>query len=94
MSKLVVSATWDDVPHLSPEQKTELWGSIPPYQRDARSKGIPQLGSGAIYPVAESEIVRHRHGLSVERALSRPGGAVGACRRDPRGGGGTALSSG
>ena len=57
MSKLVVSATWDDVPHLSPEQKAELWGSIPPYQRDARSKGIPQLGSGAIWPVAESEIV-------------------------------------
>ena len=27
------------------------------YQRDARSKGIPSLGSGAIYPVAESDIV-------------------------------------
>jgi len=57
MSKRVVSATWDDVPHLSAEQKAELWGSIPPYQRDARAKGIPQLGSGAIYPVPESEIV-------------------------------------
>ena len=57
MSKFVVGATWDDVPHLTPEQKAELWGSIPPYQRDARSKGIPQLGSGAIYPVPESEIV-------------------------------------
>ena len=57
MSKLVVGATWDDVPHLSAEQKAELWGSIPPYQRDARSKGIPQLGSGAIYPVPEAEIV-------------------------------------
>lgn len=57
MSKLVVSATWDDVPHLSLPQKDELWSSIPPYQRDARSKGIPQLGSGAIYPVPESDIV-------------------------------------
>lgn len=57
MSKLVVSATWDDVPHLSKEQKDELWNSIPAYQRDARSKGIPQLGSGAIYPVPESDIV-------------------------------------
>lgn len=57
MSKLVVSATWDDVPHLSQSQKDELWESIPPYQRDARSKGIPQLGSGAIYPVPESDIV-------------------------------------
>ncbi len=57
MTKLVVGATWDDGPHLTEEQKTELWGSIPPYQRDARSKGIPQLGSGAIYPVPESDIV-------------------------------------
>ena len=55
-SKYVVMASWDDVPHLSPEAKAELWKSIPPYQRDARSKGVPQLGSGAIYPVPESEI--------------------------------------
>ena len=57
MSHSVVMATWDDAPHLSDIEKQELWASIPPYQRDARSKGIPQLGSGAIYPVLESEIV-------------------------------------
>ena len=50
-------ADWDDVPHLSKEEKAELWDSIPPYQRDARTKGIPQLGSGAIYPVPESEFL-------------------------------------
>jgi phage terminase large subunit-like protein len=55
--KYVVMLTWDDVPHLSAEAKAQLLASIPPYQRDARSKGIPQLGSGAIYPVPESEIV-------------------------------------
>ena len=56
-SKLVVMATWDDAPHLSSKDKEELWASIPPFQRDARSKGIPQLGSGAIYPVPESDFV-------------------------------------
>lgn len=56
-SKFVVMATWDDVPHLSDEVKKELWDSIPPFQRDARSKGIPQLGSGAIYPVPETDVV-------------------------------------
>jgi phage terminase large subunit-like protein len=56
-SKYVIMATWDDAPHLSDAVKKELWESIPPFQRDARSKGIPQLGSGAIYPVLESEIV-------------------------------------
>lgn len=55
--KFVVMATWDDAPHLSEEVKKELWAAIPPFQRDARSKGIPQLGSGAIYPIPESEIV-------------------------------------
>lgn len=57
MSKYVVMACWDDVPHLDPQAKEELWASIPPYQRDARSKGIPQLGSGAIFPVPESEFL-------------------------------------
>lgn len=56
-SKFVVMATWDDVPHLSTETKELLWNSIPPFQRDARSKGVPQLGAGAIYPVPESDFV-------------------------------------
>lgn len=54
--KFVVMATWDDVPHLTKEVKEKLWSSIPPHQRDARSKGIPSLGSGAIYPVSETDI--------------------------------------
>ncbi len=54
--KYVASCTWDEVPHLDDKEKTGLLESIPPYQRDARSKGIPSLGSGAIYPVAESDI--------------------------------------
>lgn len=56
-SKFVVMATWDDVPHLTQKTKDALWASIPPFQRDARSKGIPQLGAGAIYPVPESDFL-------------------------------------
>jgi hypothetical protein len=56
MSRYVGTCTWDDVPHLSQQAKDELWASIPPFQRDARSKGVPQLGSGSIYPVGESDI--------------------------------------
>jgi phage terminase large subunit-like protein len=55
-SRFLVMATWDDVPHLSEAVKKELWDAIPPYQRDARAKGVPQLGSGAIFPVPESDI--------------------------------------
>jgi phage terminase large subunit-like protein len=54
---IIISATWDDVPHLSDQDKEDLWNSLPPHQRDARSKGVPALGSGAIYPIAESEFV-------------------------------------
>lgn len=57
MSKYLVQASWEDVPHLSPEAKEELLAGIPPYQRDARTKGIPQLGSGAIYPLPESDLL-------------------------------------
>ncbi len=56
-SRYLVQAGWDDVPHLNAKTKAELLDSTPPYLRDARSKGIPGLGAGAIYPVAESEII-------------------------------------
>lgn len=50
-------ATWDDVPHLDEAAKADMLSSYPSYQRNARSKGIPMLGSGAIYPVAEEDYV-------------------------------------
>ncbi len=56
-SKFIVMATWDDAAHLDEKAKEELWKSIPPFQRDARSKGIPQLGAGAIYPVPETDFL-------------------------------------
>ena len=49
-------AGWDDVPHLTEAQKTDLLSAYPPHQRDVRSKGIPRLGAGAIYPIDESLI--------------------------------------
>lgn len=54
MSKYYVTCGWD-VPHLSDEDKKEMLSSIPLHQRDARTKGIPQIGSGAIYPIAEED---------------------------------------
>lgn len=57
MSRYCVQIEWDDVPHLTAKAKQELWDSIPPYQRDARAKGIPVLGSGLIYPVPESVFI-------------------------------------
>lgn len=55
--RYVIMAGWDDVPHLSEKEKAELIASMLPHQRDARTKGIPALGAGAIYQVPESDIV-------------------------------------
>lgn len=55
--KRLITATWDDAPHLSKETRDELYKSIPPHEREARTEGRPMLGSGAVYPVAEAEIV-------------------------------------
>ena len=44
------------MPHLDAQTKAELLDSTPPYLRDARSKGDPSLGAGAIYPIELSDI--------------------------------------
>lgn len=56
-SKYLVQAGWQDIPHIDEKTQKELLDSTPPHLRDARSKGIPSLGSGAIYPVPLSEII-------------------------------------
>lgn len=56
MPKYVVMAEWNDVPHLSEKDKAELYSSIPKHQRDARSRGLPVLGSGLIFPVDDESI--------------------------------------
>jgi hypothetical protein len=52
----LVTAGWDDVPHLTADEKAVLLASIPPHQRDARTKGVPMLGAGAVYPFDETTI--------------------------------------
>lgn len=53
-SKYLTNAGWNDIPHLDEKTKAELLRETPPFLRDARAKGIPSLGAGAIYPVEES----------------------------------------
>jgi hypothetical protein len=56
MSKAAVMVGWEDVPHLSAEQKKSILSGIPPWQRTARTKGLPSVGAGAIYPLDEAEV--------------------------------------
>ncbi|MGL5013263.1 MAG: terminase large subunit domain-containing protein [Bacteroidales bacterium] len=50
------NATWDDAPHLTPEVKAELLASIPEWQHEMRSRGIPMMGEGLIYDISEADI--------------------------------------
>lgn len=55
--KWCIGVGWNEVPHLTEQQKRELLAAFPPHERDARSEGIPMLGSGRIFPVDE-ELIR------------------------------------
>lgn len=55
-TKFAVNISWNEVPHLTEKQKQEILAGTPPYLREAVSKGVPQLGIGAIYPIPEDLI--------------------------------------
>jgi len=55
-SKYCVMMGWDDVPHLTKAAKDDLLSSTPPHLKEARSKGIPSMGAGAIYPISIEEV--------------------------------------
>lgn len=55
--KFVAMVGWEDVPHLPEKMKQNLLAAIPQHMRDVKTKGIPYLGAGAIYPIPESEIL-------------------------------------
>jgi phage terminase large subunit-like protein len=54
--KKLIFVGWQDSPHLSEEAQSELRKSILPHEVEARTQGRPMLGSGAVYPISESEI--------------------------------------
>ena len=55
--KTFIQAGWKDVPHLDAEEQRALMATTPPYQLAARTEGEPSLGSGAIYPIAERDVL-------------------------------------
>src|SRR5262245_32903708 len=57
----VVTMTLDDVEHYTAEEKEKIAASYAPHEREARTKGVPTLGSGRIFPVAEETLaIEHR----------------------------------
>jgi hypothetical protein len=55
MSRALVTATWDDTPHLPEEAKADLLASYLPHEIEARTLGIPSIGPTAVYPLAQGD---------------------------------------
>jgi phage terminase large subunit-like protein len=49
-------ASWDDAPHLNKEARDKLSASYRVHERSARTKGIPMMGEGAVFPVEDESI--------------------------------------
>lgn len=52
----VTNMTIEDAEHYTPEQRDAIIAGYPEHEREARAKGIPVLGSGRVFPVAEEAI--------------------------------------
>lgn len=52
----LIRATWDDADHMTEEKRKAYLEQLPPHERAMRSRGIPLMGSGLIYPVSEDQI--------------------------------------
>ncbi len=67
-SRALTMMTIDDVDHYNDEQKEAIVAAYPAHEREARSKGIPTLGSGRVFPIQEAmleelafEVPKHWH---------------------------------
>ncbi|MGL4275185.1 MAG: terminase large subunit domain-containing protein [Pseudomonas paracarnis] len=52
----MVNITIHDVEHYSDERKAEIIAGYPDHEREARTMGVPSMGSGKVFPVLEDSI--------------------------------------
>jgi len=53
---IVVNMTIDDAEHIPAEEREKIIARYPAHEREARTKGVPAMGSGRIFPVTEATI--------------------------------------
>ena len=57
MTRAVIHATLEDAQHYTDAERAAIIASYPPHERDARTRGIPALGSGRVFgTVTEDDI--------------------------------------
>jgi phage terminase large subunit-like protein len=56
-SRVYILASHEESPHITPEESARILAAYPAYEREARTKGIPSMGSGLVYPVHDSNLL-------------------------------------
>lgn len=57
MPRHVTTMTLDDAEHYDAATRARIVASYPAHEREARTRGVPAMGSGRVFPVAEADIV-------------------------------------
>lgn len=65
MSRHITQMSIEDAEHYTEEERAEIIASYLPHEREARARGVPQLGSGRVFPVSED--------MLSEQAFEMPG---------------------
>ena len=56
MSRHITRMEIDHAAHIPEEARAAIIAAYPAHERDARIRGIPVLGSGRVFPIADDEI--------------------------------------
>ena len=56
--RFYIGGTWDEANHLTEEVKQELISSMLPHEIEARTKGVPVVGTGKVFTMAEADFLR------------------------------------
>jgi phage terminase large subunit-like protein len=52
----LITAGWEDAGHLTEDMKEQILAALPAHEREMRSKGIPMIGSGLVFPILEDNL--------------------------------------
>lgn len=55
-STSVTQMTIEDAEHYSPEERAAIIASYPEHEREARTRGVPIMGSGRVFPLPEESV--------------------------------------
>ncbi|MEQ8346880.1 MAG: terminase family protein [Sneathiellaceae bacterium] len=64
-----ICMTIEDAGHIAPAERARILAAYPPHEREARARGVPALGSGRIFPVADSRLAVEAFALPAHWAL-------------------------